>query len=109
VPPPQPAAAAAARVAASNAVVPPRLLGDISGTCPGIYPPAAQRRRVQGRVIVRTRISADGLPGEVAVATSSGSDQLDRAAVAAARDCRRYPRAAAPYEAEIPYNFMLSN
>ncbi len=81
----------------------------MSSSCPGVYPPAALRRGLQGRVLVRAQVAADGTPGEVAVATSSGFAQLDRAAVAAVQGCRHLPRAATAYVADIPYVFTVTN
>jgi protein TonB len=44
------------------------------------YPMAAKRARVQGTVLLRVLIDADGRPREVRVHRSSGSEQLDSAA-----------------------------
>ncbi len=47
------------------------------------YPPAAREDGQEGLVILRVRISADGLPLDIALRRSSGSRVLDRAAIAA--------------------------
>ena len=55
------------------------------------YPPQALRRGESGTVTVRVQIGADGVPGEVSVANSSGSRLLDRAAQDAVRRWRFRP------------------
>lgn len=55
------------------------------------YPPQALRRGESGTVTVRVQIGADGVPSDVAVATSSGSRTLDRAAQDAVRRWRFRP------------------
>lgn len=45
-----------------------------------IYPPRARRAGLQGEVVLRIRVGADGLPREVRVIRSSGHAELDRAA-----------------------------
>jgi protein TonB len=74
-----------------------------------VYPPAALRRGLQGRVLVRAHVAPDGTPEEVAVARTSGFEQLDRAALEAVRACRRFPRATGAYVAEVPYAFIMTN
>lgn len=45
-----------------------------------IYPMASRRLREEGRVMLRVRVSAAGLPAQIELRTSSGSGRLDRAA-----------------------------
>lgn len=45
------------------------------------YPPVLVRNQVQGTVLLRILVDVDGKPLEVSVARSSGSRELDRAAV----------------------------
>jgi protein TonB len=55
------------------------------------YPSQALRRGESGTVALRVEIGADGVPNEVGVANSSGSRQLDRAAMDAVRRWRFSP------------------
>lgn len=55
------------------------------------YPAQALRNGDHGTVLVSVEISADGVPSAVEVAKSSGSRQLDRAAVEAVRRWRFRP------------------
>lgn len=58
---------------------------------PPDYPQAALRGGVQGTVIVRVDIGADGRPTRVDIARSSGSRELDRAAQRAVEGWRFEP------------------
>lgn len=49
------------------------------------YPAAAQRAGTSGEVLLQVCVDARGRPGEVSVLRGSGSRDLDRAAIAAAR------------------------
>ena len=44
------------------------------------YPVLARERGLEGRVVLRVEVLADGAPGDVTVAQSSGHAMLDRAA-----------------------------
>lgn len=44
------------------------------------YPPSARRRGIEGTVVLRVEVSAEGRPLSVEIARSSGSDTLDAAA-----------------------------
>lgn len=55
------------------------------------YPATALRRGESGTVVVSAVIGVDGMPSNVTVATSSGSRQLDRAAIDAVRRWRFRP------------------
>lgn len=81
----------------------------MSGKCLADYPEPLRRRAVQGRVVVRVVIAADGTPGAASVAAGSGSGQLDRLALEAVRVCRHFPQAADAYVADIPYTFQLTD
>jgi TonB family protein len=86
---------------------PPRVLS----RTPPRYPPLAMARRHQGQVLLQVEIGQDGRPGEVRVARSSGYQELDQAAVAAARQWRFRPasRNGRPVatRARVPVNFVL--
>jgi len=61
------------------------------------YPMMAERRRIQGDVVVSFRLSYDGrLLGEPKVAGSSGSGLLDGAAVRAVKQAAPFPRFPGP-------------
>lgn len=45
------------------------------------YPPQAKRRKIQGRVVAEIEVGRDGVLAELALAESSGSELLDRAAL----------------------------
>ena len=55
------------------------------------YPRGALRRGESGEVLLSIHVDARGVPSQVDVASSSGSRDLDRAAVAAARRWRFRP------------------
>jgi protein TonB len=56
-----------------------------------VYPALARERGVEGRVVVRLLVGADGVPAEVRVAQSSGFESLDAAALVAVRQWRFEP------------------
>lgn len=72
---------------------------------------ASRRLREEGRVVLRVRVSADGLPATVELRTSSGSGRLDRAAQSAVERWRFVParRGSQPIEAWVlvPIEFKL--
>jgi protein TonB len=78
---------------------------------PPAYPLAARRRRAEGLTLVRARVGREGRVIEVAVAQSSGADDLDRAALEAVRVWRFQPgtRGPTPVEAwiKVPVRFQL--
>lgn len=45
------------------------------------YPPAAFQARIEGRVIVKVHVMADGKPSEIQLLQTSGSAQLDKSAL----------------------------
>ncbi len=49
------------------------------------YPPVSRRRGEEGKVVLRVRVSAEGMPEQVEIKTSSGSTRLDEAAQRAVR------------------------
>ncbi len=75
------------------------------------YPLLARRRGIVGRVLLRVLVRADGTPGEVSVAQSSGHAMLDRAARSAVAAWRFVParRGEQTIEswAEVPVSFRL--
>jgi protein TonB len=55
------------------------------------YPADAQRRGVEGNVLLRIAVDANGVPIDIGYAERSGNRELDRAALSAARDWRFRP------------------
>lgn len=58
------------------------VLGTASTPAPD-YPWSARRRGIEGRVVIRLEVGADGRPTQVELIHGSGSDALDQAALAA--------------------------
>jgi protein TonB len=87
---PAPVAAVAAAPAIAP-LVPPRYDAAYLDNPAPAYPSAARRLHEEGRVLLRVRVTADGRAGDVDVATSSGSERLDRAALDAVRRWRFVP------------------
>ncbi|MGH8517917.1 MAG: energy transducer TonB [Panacagrimonas sp.] len=52
------------------------------------YPEAAKRMGLEGTSVIKVLVGADGKIKETTVATSSGSDHLDRAATVASKRCK---------------------
>lgn len=114
-PVPQPAVPApAAPVAAAPApapLVPPRFDAAYLDNPPPAYPAMARRLREEGRVLLRVLVTADGRAGSIEVATSSGSERLDQAALDAVRRWRFVPAkrgdAAVAAHVIVPISFAL--
>ncbi len=62
------------------------------GNRPPPYPEAAWARREHGTVVLRIHVRADGLVGGIETLRSSGFEDLDAAAIAAARRWRFIPQ-----------------
>lgn len=71
-----------------------------------VYPPLARLRGADGAARVRFEIDAAGGAREVRVVRSSGSPQLDAAAVRAVLAAGALPRVAGPLE--VPVHFDLA-
>lgn len=71
------------------------------------YPAGLAARGVQGRAVVRVKVGAEGKASAVAIATSSRSPELDKAALALARALPYTPAKAgvAPDELLVPIRF----
>lgn len=76
------------------------------------YPRQARQQRMQGRVLLAVRVSAEGLALSVTLKSSSGFDLLDQAAAEAVRNWRFVPalRGGSPVEGlvEVPIRFVLA-
>lgn len=64
-------------------VAPPRFDADYLDNPKPVYPLLSRRMREQGKVVLRVFVESSGLPGRVEIRTSSGSERLDGAAMAA--------------------------
>lgn len=75
------------------------------------YPAEAARRNETGTVVVRVEVGTDGEPTDIAIARSSRSRALDRAAMQAVRQWRFRPAQrdgqAVVASLEIPFDFTL--
>ena len=110
-----PAAAPAAEPAAAP---PPALVGarfdaDYLHNPKPVYPAASRRLGEEGRVLLRVRVSAQGLPLSVDVRQSSGSPRLDEAARAAVERWRFVPAKQGTEAVEstvvVPLQFTLDS
>lgn len=101
--PPAPPAPATAPASICRPEVPAPLSGH---NLPPSYPEAARRRRIEGTVVVRIEVDAGGAAVVCAVESSSGSELLDAAALAAAR---RWRFANGPGVLEQPFRFALTS
>lgn len=98
--PPQPVAVAAPGPAVSAPPAPPAppatpVEGDLSlnmlDATPPRYPTESRRKREEGTVRLSVIVGPDGRVADVGVASSSGSDRLDKAALAAVKRWRWSP------------------
>jgi protein TonB len=75
------------------------------------YPPISKRMGEQGKVLIRTLISADGTAKEASIFKSSGFDRLDQTALETALKWRYVPgKRAGVAEAmwfNVPFTFVL--
>ena len=103
--PPTAVAAPPAPASAAPAAARPEVPVPIPGQNPAPdYPDSARRRRIEGTVLVRIDVDANGSAGDCAVAVGSGCLALDHAALAAARRWR-FDRG--PGHVEVPFVFQL--
>lgn len=79
--------AAASQTTTARAILPPRVLQRVEPA----YPQAARQQGLEGTVRVRIEVGVDGSAGSVVIATSSGYDILDKAALLAVRQWRFVP------------------
>lgn len=92
-------------------LVPPRFDADYLSNPPPEYPALSRRLGEEGQVLLRVRVSAEGLPLAVEVRRSSGFKRLDEAARAAVKRWKFVParRGEMPVAAWvlIPISFTL--
>lgn len=84
---PEPVIAVAQPVTVSE----PRFDADYLSNPTPIYPQLSRRWGEEGEVLLRVHVDANGLPSQIEVRTSSGSQRLDQAALAAVRQWRFVP------------------
>jgi len=92
------------------AMAPGYALGSSSNPRP-TYPLAARYDGIEGRVMLRVRVDADGLVSGIDIATTSGHPILDRAALETVRRWRFEPARSGgmtvPGEVDVPIQFRL--
>jgi len=108
-----PAAAPAAVAAPPPALVGARFDADYLHNPKPVYPAASRRLGEEGRVLLRVRVSAQGLPLSVDIRQSSGSPRLDEAARAAVERWRFVPAKQGTEAVEstvvVPLQFTLDS
>lgn len=111
--PPAPAPEAPAKHAPEPVVEAPRFNAAYLNNPPPPYPLAARRRGIEGRVMVRAEVQADGSCSRVEMKASSGSELLDQAALEAVRKWRFVPARKGSQVimawVEVPITFKLEN
>ncbi len=112
-PQPAPVAAPAVQAPVAAPITAARFDADYLQNPKPVYPPMSRRLGEEGKVVVRVRVSVQGLPLVVEVSKSSGFPRLDDAARAAVERWRFVPakQGNEPVEASVlvPLNFTLSN
>jgi protein TonB len=107
VPPAPPA------VAARESLVAPDFRAAYLNNPPPVYPRTARRNGEQGTVTLRVHVSPDGVPAQVELERSSGSNALDSAALETVKNWRFAParRAGDPVAAWVivPVVFRLTS
>lgn len=71
----------------SAGIIPPGILNRV----PPSYPKAAQQAGIEGTVVLRVQVLANGRTGSIEISRSSGNDSLDYAAIAAVGKWRFIP------------------
>jgi protein TonB len=106
-------ASLAAAPAAAPAVVGARFDADYLHNPKPVYPAASRRIGEEGRVLLRVRVSAQGLPLSVDIRQSSGFPRLDEAARAAVERWRFVPAKQGAEAVEstvvVPLQFTLDS
>lgn len=73
-----------------------------------VYPAAARRAGEQGTVVLSVMVDADGRVSAVTVASSSGSMELDDAAIAAIKRWQFNKRSGGTQQVRVPISFKLN-
>ena len=110
-PAPAPAVAAAPPAPPPPPLTPPRFNADYLNNPAPAYPALARRMGEEGRVTLRVHVNERGLPDDVQLRTSSGSQRLDAAAIETVRQWKFVParRGDTPVDAWVlvPISFSL--
>lgn len=111
-PTPAPVVAAAPAPAPAPApVTPPRFNADYLNNPAPAYPPISKRMGEEGKVVLRVHVNDRGLPDDVQLKTSSGSQRLDDRALQTVRQWKFVParRGETPIDAWVlvPISFSL--
>lgn len=97
---------------APPAIVPPKFDAAYLANPAPAYPTLSRRLNETGRVLLRVKVSADGLPTEIDVAQSSGYPRLDEAAREAVRGWKFVPARQGdkpvPAAVQVPIVFKLN-
>lgn len=113
VAPAPPAPEAPARNIPEPVLEAPRFNAAYLNNPPPVYPLSARRRGIEGRVMVRAEVQADGSCSRVELKTTSGFDLLDQAALEAVKKWRFVParkgNQAVTAWVEVPISFKLEN
>lgn len=112
-PAPAPAASAGAPAATSGPSTPPNFRAAYLNNPGPTYPPSSRRKREEGVVRLRVQVSAEGAPNQVQLERSSGSADLDNAALDIVRKRWRFvpaQQAGKPVSAWVivPLEFSLT-
>jgi protein TonB len=110
-PAPAPVAVAPPAPPAPAPLVPPSFNANYLNNPAPAYPPISRRMGEEGKVVLRVRVNERGLPDEVQVKASSGSERLDMTALETVRHWKFIParRGDTPVEAWVlvPISFSL--
>lgn len=110
---PQPEPVAAPAVAAPAPITAARFDADYLQNPKPVYPPMSRRLGEEGKVVLRVKVSAQGLPVSIEIKQSSGVPRLDDAARSAVERWRFVPAKQGSESVEssvlVPLNFTLSN
>jgi len=91
--------------------MPPRAISGLASNRKPDYPAEARRRGIQGNVLLHVDVTAAGAALRVNVATSSGHDMLDDAALRAVQQWRFSPAmqggVAVAGAVDVPVHFRL--
>jgi protein TonB len=88
---PAPAPAPLAMAAPPAPVIPPRFNADYLNNPAPAYPPISRRMGEEGKVVLRVHVNERGLPDEVQLKASSGSQRLDATALETVRQWKFVP------------------
>jgi protein TonB len=110
-PAPAPAPIVASAPPAPVTITPPRFNADYLRNPAPAYPPISRRMGEEGKVILRVHVNERGMPAEVQIKSSSGSQRLDTTALETVKQWKFVParRGDTPVDAWVlvPISFSL--